>query len=175
MNAAIVRRTIGAVAACLFAFAVQAGDPPVLDLVNAANPADGIYTSGRISQDDIARLEAAGIHHVIDLSQDNETPDFDEAAAVQAAGISYDNLPISGPDALTRANVDAFDRLLADAQAPVLVHCASSNRVGALAALRAAWIEGLPVEDAIAKGRAWGLRSLEDAVRERLASEPVAK
>lgn len=173
MNAAIVRRTIGAVAACLFAFTVHAGDPPGLDLANAANPAAGIYTSGRISQDDIAKLEAAGIHHVIDLSQDNETPDFDEAAAVQAAGIGYDNLPIAGPDALTRANVEAFDRLLADAQGPVLVHCASSNRVGAMAALRAAWIEGVPVEEAIAAGRAWGLRSLEGAVRERLAASPA--
>ena len=173
MNAAIVRRTIGAVAACLFAFAVQAGDPPVLDLVNAANPADGIYTSGRISQEDVATLEAAGIRHVIDLSQDSETPDFDEAAAVQAAGIGYDNLPIAGPDALGRDNVEAFDRLLADAQGPVLVHCASSNRVGAMAALRAAWIEGVPVEEAIATGRAWGLRSLEGAVRERLAASPA--
>lgn len=175
MKAGILRSAIALVATCLFAFAAHAGDPPALDLMNAANPEEGIHTSGRISQGDIATLEAAGIRHVIDLSGDAETPDFDEAAAVQAAGISYDNLPISGPDALTRANVDAFDRLLADAQAPVLVHCASSNRVGALAALRAAWIEGLPVEDAIAKGRAWGLRSLEDAVRERLASEPVAK
>src|SRR5690606_26485382 len=105
--------------------------------------------------------KAAGISHVIDLAQDNETPEFDEAAAMQAAGIGYDNLPISGPDALTRANVEAFDRLLADPQGPVLVHCASGNRVGAMAALRAAWIEGVPVEEAIATGRAWGLRSLE--------------
>ncbi|MDG6347622.1 protein tyrosine phosphatase family protein [Luteimonas sp. 8-5] len=164
--------TIGTIAACLFALAVHAGDPAGLDLMNAANPGGGIYTSGRISQGDIAKLEAAGIRHVIDLAQDGETPEFDEAAAMQAAGIGYDNLPISGPDALTRANVEAFDRLLAGAQAPVLVHCASGNRVGAMAALRAAWIEGVPVEEAIATGRAWGLRSLEAAVRERLAASP---
>lgn len=173
MNSRIVHGTIGVIAACLFAFAAHAGDPVGLDLMNAANPGDGIHTSGRLSQDDIAKLEAAGIRHVIDLAQDNETPDFDEAAAVQAAGIGYDNLPIAGPDALTRANVEAFDRLLADAQGPVLVHCASSNRVGAMAALRAAWIEGVPVEEAIAAGRAWGLRSLEGAVRERLAASPA--
>lgn len=174
MNSRTVGKTIGAIAACLFAFAAQAGDPVALDLMNAAAPADGIYTSGRISQDDIAKLEAAGIRHVIDLSRDGETPEFDEAAAVRAAGIGYDNLPIAGPDALTRANVDAFDRLLADAPAPVLVHCASSNRVGALAALRAAWIEGVPVEEAVVEGRVWGLRSLEGAVRERLATSPAA-
>ena len=173
MNPRILRKTVGAIAACLFAFAVHAGDPTGVDLMNAANPAGGIHTSGRISQDDIAKIEAAGIRHVIDLAQDSETPDFDEAAAMQAAGIGYDNLPIAGPDALTRANVEAFDRLLADAQAPVLVHCASSNRVGAMAALRAAWIEGVPVEEAIATGRAGGLRSLEAAVRERLAASPA--
>ena len=173
MNPRILRKTVGAIAACLFAFAVHAGDPAGVDLMNGANPVGGIYTSGRISHDDIATLEAAGIRHVIDLAQDSETPDFDEAAAMRSAGIGYDNLPIAGPDALTRANVEAFDRLLAGAQAPVLVHCVSSNRVGAMAALRAAWIEGVPVEEAIATGRAWGLRSLEAAVRERLAVSPA--
>lgn len=144
--------------------------PPVLQLPNLGQPQPGIYTSGRVALDDMAMIEAAGIRQVIDFSQDSETPGFDEAAAMRAAGIRYDNLPIAGADDLSRERVEAFDRLLAEAEAPVLVHCASSNRVGAMAALRAAWIEGKPVEDAIAEGRAWGLRSLEGAVRERLAS-----
>src|SRR5690606_16292668 len=124
-------------------------------------PAEGTYAGGRINADDVPALRAAGIAHVIDLTPDAETPDFDEASAVRAAGMAYDNLPIAGPADLGPASVAAFDRLLRDAQGPVLVHCASGNRVGALAALRAALVEGQPDEDAIAEGRRWGLGSLE--------------
>ncbi|MDX1549980.1 MAG: hypothetical protein R3278_05475, partial [Lysobacter spongiicola] len=84
------------------------------------------------------------------------------------------NLPLAGPSDLTRENVLAFDQLLRDAERPVLVHCGSGNRVGAMAALRAAWVEGQSPDDAIATGKAWGLTSLKDAVRERLEAGPGA-
>src|SRR3546814_1034559 len=71
------------------------------------------------------------------------------------------------PPDLTRENVLAFDALLRDAERPVLVHCASGNRVGAMAALRAAWVEGRSAEEAIAMGRDWGLKGLEEEVRRR--------
>lgn len=143
---------------------------PALELMNLGHPRTDVYTSGRIAATDVAQLQAAGVRHVIDLTAPAETPDFDEAAVLHAAGIAYGNLPIAGADALTRENVVAFDALLREAGRPLLVHCASSNRVGAMAALRAAWIDGKPAGDAIAEGRAWGMTSLEDAVRERLES-----
>lgn len=59
--------------------------------------------------------------------------------------------------------------LLRDAGRPALVYCASGNRVGATAALRAVWVEGLPAEEAIAIGRDWGLKGLEDEVRRRIS------
>lgn len=141
-------------------------------LPNLGHPEAEVYTSGRIGAGDVAQLQAKGVQHVIDLTIPAETPDFDEAAVLRHAGIAYDNLPIAGAGALTRENVIAFDALLRDAGKPLLVHCASSNRVGAMAALRAAWIEGKPVDAALAEGRAWGMTSLEDAVRERLETGP---
>ncbi|RYD16136.1 MAG: hypothetical protein EOP90_04900 [Lysobacteraceae bacterium] len=142
--------------------------PALLDA--ARTPAPGVYAGGRIAAGDVASLRAAGIRRVIDLTPDAETPDFDEASAVRAAGLDYANLPLGGPNDLTRENVLAFDALMHDATRPVLVHCASGNRVGAMAALRAAWIEGTSADDAIAIGKAWGLTGLEDAVRQRIAS-----
>ena len=59
--------------------------------------------------------------------------------------------------------------LLQDAKGPVLVHCASGNRVGALIALSAA-DEGVPVEEALARGRAAGMTSTEARVRELLGA-----
>lgn len=136
-----------------------------------ATPVAGIRSGGRISADDLPALRAAGIVHVIDLTPDAETPGFDEANAVRAAGLAYDNLPIAGAADLSPASVAAFDQLLRDVEGPALVHCASGNRVGALAALRAAWLQGADEEAAIAEGRRWGLRSLETEVRNRLAHE----
>lgn len=131
----------------------------------------GTWAGGRISAEDLPALRAAGIAQVIDLTPDAETPAFDEAAGARAAGMVYANLPIAGPADLTAEAVAAFDQLLRGAEGPVLVHCASGNRVGALAALRAALVEGQSEEDAIAEGRRWGLCSLEGAVRERLARQ----
>ena len=136
----------------------------------AVSPAPGIVSAGRLKPEDIARLKDAGIEHVVDLTPDDETPDFDEANAVRSAGIDYSNLPIRGAADLTRESVIAFDRMMSTAKRPVLVHCASGNRVGAMAALRAAWVEGQSEEDAIATGKAWGLKGLEPQVRERIRS-----
>lgn len=135
-----------------------------------ATPAAGIRSGGRITADDLPTLRAAGIRHVINLAPASETPGFDEAAAVQAAGMRYDPLPIAGAGDLDRAAVLAFDRLLQAADAPTLVHCGSGNRVGALVALRAAWLQGADEEAAVAEGRRWGLAGLEGEVRERIAS-----
>ena len=51
---------------------------------------------------------------------------------------------------------------------PLLVHCASSNRVGALRALTAS-AHGEALESAIATGKTWGLTGLEPAVRTKLS------
>jgi uncharacterized protein (TIGR01244 family) len=145
----------------------QAGIPAI---TNAVSPEAGIVSGGRVAAGDIGSLRDAGIRHVIDLTPDAETPDFDEAAAVRDAGLGYSNLPLAGPADLTRENVLAFDALMQQSARPVLVHCASGNRVGAMAALRAAWVDGLPADEAIAIGKSWGLAGLEGAVRERLAA-----
>src|SRR3546814_2723442 len=100
----------------------------VPEVAHATSPAPGIISAGRLGPADIAPLREAGIRHVIDLTPDEETPGFDEAATVRAAGLGYSNLPLAGAPDLTRENVLAFDALLRDAERPVLVHCASGNR-----------------------------------------------
>lgn len=161
----------GAVAyACGPAAAAQA-----LSTGNVHAPASDVLASGRIEAADVSRLAADGYRHVIDLTLDAETPGFDEAAAVRAAGMAYDRLPIRGAADLTPDNARAFDRLLRESARPLLVHCASGNRVGALAALRAAWVDGRPLDEALEEGRRWGLAGLEPAVRERLEAGPDAR
>ncbi|MEZ5460530.1 DsrE family protein [Dokdonella sp.] len=145
-------------------------------LPNMSRHAPNFIASGRLGADDIGALLQAGIEVVIDLSDDEETPDFDEAAAVSEAGMRYSNLPIDGASGLTRENVERFDELVtASGNAPTLIHCGSSNRVGALIALRAATLHGKSTEDAIALGTSWGLKGLEPAVREQLAKSETER
>lgn len=162
----IVLAALLALAGCASAPAPKPSSP----IDTALSPAAGVFVTGRIAASDIEPLRDAGIRRVVDLTPDEETPDFDEASAVGAAGLDYANLPLRGAGDLTRDNVVAFDALMRDATQPALVHCASGNRVGAMAALRAVWIEGKSVEDALAIGKAWGLTGLEGEVRRRIAS-----
>lgn len=163
-----------AVAAALLATAC-ASQPMTIRvpaIAGAVSPAPGVVSAGRLASADIVLAREAGIRQIIDLTPDAETPGFDEAASARSAGLAYANLPLKGRDDLTRANVQAFDAMLRKARQPVLVHCASGNRVGAMATLRAAWIEGRPAEEAIAIGKAWGLKGLEDEVRMRIEAGP---
>lgn len=139
------------------------------DLPNVSFPAPHRVASGALQASDIATLKKAGVREVIDLRAASETPDFDEAAAVRDSGIVYRHLPIASANDLTRDNVMRFDQLLANAgDRLTLTHCASSNRVGAMIALRAATIDGQSTDAALAEGRRWGLKSLEPIVRQRL-------
>ncbi len=132
---------------------------------------DTLYTAGQPQPDAFAALAKAGVLHVINLRPPSETPELNEAALVTQAHMAYYNIPISGVEDWTRENVNLLDTLLHKlGKEKVLLHCSSSNRVGALIALRAAWIEGLPIEEAIKAGRAHGLTKLEEKVRHRLTN-----
>lgn len=146
--------------ALMWSAMLSANETELPAITAVGSPAESIVTAGGLDADDVERVREAGIRHVIDLRLDEETPDFDEAAAVRDAGVRYSNLPIQGASGLTPENVQAFDTLLRESERPVLVHCSSSNRVGAMAALRAAWIEGRTSEEAIEIGREWGLSGL---------------
>src|SRR3546814_5514061 len=98
---------------------VCSSDLSVPEVAHATSPAPGIISAGRLVPADIERLREAGIRHVIDLTPDEETPGFDEAATVRAAGLGYSNLPLAGPPGLTREHVPAFGSLLPDGERPV--------------------------------------------------------
>lgn len=163
---------------CAFSFYVLstmmaiAGPTPqsvLAELPHVGFPAPHRIASGSVQASDVASLKKAGVRVVIDLRGADETPAFDEQAAVRTAGIIYHNLPIRGADDLTPENVKRFDQLLTKAgNRLTLVHCASSNRVGAMITLRAAIIQGQSAAAALAEGRRWGLKSMEPVVRERL-------
>lgn len=159
----------------LFAAPARSSDAPeakaLAVLPNFAVQTHTLSTSGKLQAGDVAVVAEAGIRHVINLRPDSETPEFNDVAAVRDAGLQYHSLPIRGAQDLTVENVARFDRLITEVgEQATLIHCSSSNRVGAMQALRAAWIQGRSTDIALAEGRRWGLKGLEAEVRDRLAA-----
>lgn len=153
----------------LAAMTATAGEAPAdaLSALPAHIAVDSrLHASAQPTAQMIANLPAAGVRTVINLRPASETPELDEKALVEKAGMQYRSLPIAGAAGLTRDNVTAFDRLLGEARdGQVLVHCASGNRVGAMMALRARWIEGKRPEESLAIGKSSGLKGLEGDVK----------
>ena len=118
----------------------------------------------------LSAAKAAGYVAVIDLRTAAEERGMDEVAAVESLGMSYHLIEVAGARGVTYENAKALDDVMAGIDGPVLLHCRTGNRVGALLALRAG-MDGASVEEALALGRAAGLGSLEAAVLERLQAE----
>ena len=117
----------------------------------------------------LSKAKDAGYVAVIDLRTAAEERGMDEASTVEALGMSYHLIEVAGARGVTFENARALDALMDDIDGPVLLHCRTGNRVGALLALRAG-MDGASVEDALALGREAGLGSLEGAVTEQLNS-----
>lgn len=131
-------------------------------------PDERTIVCGALDDDKIAGLAKAGVELVINLQPDDELK-FDEAHAVKQAGMSYEQLPISGAKDLKQLNILAFDNILRQHHGKkVVIHCGSGNRVGAASALRAGWLRGRKMDTAMARGYSHGLGSLEEEVRNRL-------
>lgn len=149
---------------------VPAGGWASLGVPYTFHPGGEIIGAGQPHATQWPQLAAAGIRHVINLRPEAEQPGEDEAAQVAAAGMRYHHLPIGSAEDFSPAAVRALDAMLADADgAPVLLHCATSNRVGALMALRAGWLQGADPDAAVAVGRDYGMTRLEPLVRALLA------
>ena len=143
----------------------SANDVPLPPL---REPRAGWFTAGQPSAQAWPALKARGIGTVINLRPAEELAGRDEAAEVGASGLDYVALPVAGAADVTTANADALWARLQQVRGPVLVHCASGNRVGALLAIGAARGGGMAPEQALAFGREAGLTSLEPRVREVL-------
>jgi uncharacterized protein (TIGR01244 family) len=133
-------------------------------------PVDGLTSAGQPDAEQLALFAEAGYVAVVDLRGESENRGLDEAAAVEALGLDYVNLPVSGADSISWQNANKLEEILSSFDGPVLVHCGSGNRVGALLALSRSK-NGADDEEAVAYGRAAGMTSLEPVVRSRLAED----
>lgn len=148
----------------LLPLAASAGELPF------AQPRPQLYSAGQPSAAQLQQAAAAGITTVIDLRQPDEDRGFDETRAAERLGLRYVRIPVAGAAGLSEANARALRVALAQSQGPVLVHCASGNRAGALLALLQAR-DGASVDQALQFGRDAGMSSLEAPTRALLEQQ----
>lgn len=143
------------------------GDKVSADIVNYNRASPVIGTAGLLNGDGVAEAKALGFKTIVDLRGPEEGTAAERAAA-EAAGIAYVAIPVT-TKAPAPSQVPTFAKVIENPDNwPVLVHCVSANRAGAMWALYRA-SRGVPVEVAIEEGRAAGLRgSREAAVRRQL-------
>lgn len=120
-----------------------------------------VYFAGQPSAEALRAAKARGIATVINFRSEPEMKNrvaFDEAAIVHELGMNYVFLPIT-LDTFSISQADELHEVLKHTREPVLLHCASSNRVGAVWALYLVRHRDVPVEQAIAMGMSAGMRS----------------
>ena len=132
-------------------------------------PVNGITPAGQPDAAAFKVFADNGYVAVIDLRTVGEDRGLDEQTVVEGLGMTYVLFPISSGD-ITFENAQVLDGLLASFDDPVLLHCASSNRVGALLALRAS-LHGADDPAALQAGKQGGMTRLEPKVRELLSDD----
>lgn len=148
-------------------------DATELGVRNARMPVDGVVTAGQPTPEQVEGLVEAGYTAFISLRPEAEDGAGWEESHASDGSYDFRRLPISGAGDLNRENVEAFAELLDETDGePTVLYCASSNRVGAMLALKAYWIDGAEPEEALELGRAGGLTRLEGPVREILGLTP---
>ena len=150
------------------------GDKVGAAAVNYNRATPNVGTAGKLGEGRVAALKALGFKTIVDLRGPGEGIEM-EKAEVTAAGLRYVNIPVTGK-APAPDQIAPFAAVIEDPRNwPVLVHCVSANRSGAMWALyRAA--KGVPGEVAVEEGRAIGMKaSRETAVRQQLGLPPLTE
>ena len=134
------------------------------------------YFAGIPTEAGLTSVSQQGVTVVVNLLPDNQQTHnipFNEPALVHYLGMAYESIPMV-PSSFSTDDVDRLAVIIDKAEGKVLIHCASSNRVGGLWAAYLHRHRGYDLEEAIELGMAAGLRpgGMTEAVK-RVADEPA--
>jgi len=130
----------------------------------------GISYAGQPSEAEFKVFANSGYTTIIDLKGVKEDRGLDEQAVVKSLGMNYISLPIEDDEAISFENAAKLGLLIANADGPILLHCGSSNRVGALITLNES-LKGVDDATALTIGKMAGLTSIEPIVLEVLKNK----
>lgn len=139
-------------------------------LRNGKAPFDGILTGGQPTADQFETLAGLGYKTIVNMRGTQESGST-KPADVESLGMTYVSFPITGAPDVSEENARKLAEILEANEHPVVVHCASGNRVGALFALKAFYVDGETPQEALAIGQAAGVTRLEPVVKQQLGLE----
>jgi uncharacterized protein (TIGR01244 family) len=157
-------------AAPAFAQIPESVEPAVIPNYRLLKP--GLATAGQPTPEALRMLKQQGFKTVINLRAQSEPGVAEEEAIVKAQGLEYVSVPVT-PASFSQRQVDQVAKVLDDKEAgPILFHCGSANRVGAVWTVIQAQ-RGQSYEAAEAEGRKIGLSSpaMLEAVKKVLGRE----
>lgn len=122
-----------------------------------------VATGGKLDQGGVEELAEQGFKTIIDLRTEAEGT-LAEKQAVETAGMRYINIPVTSAG-INDEQLAAFTSVIEQAAIPVLLHCASGNRAGAMwAAYRLS--KGITPDIAFEEGRTAGMQSnMEEKIK----------
>jgi uncharacterized protein (TIGR01244 family) len=131
----------------------------------------GVFLASQPAPADFEQAKKGGVKTVVNLRPASEIKDFDEKKVVGDLGLAYHNPAFGSAAELTDAKFDEVRNLLRTAERPILLHCASANRVGAVWMAYRVLDEGATLEQATAEAKIVGLKSpdLEKAAKDYIA------
>ena len=134
-----------------------------------------VATAGQPNDQALADIQKAGFKTIINLRTEQEGS-LEEKPKVEALGLEYHNIPI-GSDGISKEQVALFEKILGDSKThPVFVHCASSNRVGAMWFIHQVLGEGKDEASALEEAKKAGLKpNLEGPAKEFVAKNRAPK
>lgn len=122
---------------------------------------EGVAVGGALGRRDVGRLAREGYRAVIDLRTPGEPVPAgvlglaEEGTAVEAAGMRHESVPVD----LAGVDEDLISRVgqrIRGAARPVLVHCASGRRAGAMALAYLAVERGMTAEECLSRAASLG-------------------
>ena len=118
-----------------------------------------IYLAGQPQPDDFRIAHEMGIKSILSIREQSEL-DWDEKKVVEDLGMNYFHIPFRGPKKLTDDVFAKTRKLFTDkAKQPIMVHCGSANRVGAVWLAHRVLDDGITEEAALAEAKKVGLRT----------------
>ncbi|WP_196138275.1 beta-lactamase hydrolase domain-containing protein [Aliikangiella sp. G2MR2-5] len=150
---------------CLHAIAWDLEETVSYEMKNARVQNEKLMTGGQPSLKDLGLLKKNGYKVIINLRGEGESAGYNEKEEAERLGMAYVSIPVEGASGVNLENALALDKALKENEGKVLIHCASSNRVGALMAIIANKVEGKAIEESLEIGRKAGMTRLEEKVK----------
>ena len=141
------------------------GSKAALVAIPNARMFEGMLVGGHPSAEQLRQAKDAGYRTIINLQLDREPDVAEERALAEELGFRYVAIPTPGAAGMTQKYAVALDEAIRNNPQPTIVHCASGNRVGALFALRAYYVQGKQPDVAMRAGQESGVTSLQPVIR----------